>query len=40
VGDKRVLEDRVRVLEDELRAQISVNKQLAKKLRLIEYQML
>jgi hypothetical protein len=40
INDKKTLEERVKNLEDELSKQISVNKDLVKKMRLIEYQML
>lgn len=40
INDKKLIEDRVKSLEDELRNQIQVNKDLVKKVRLMEYQML
>ncbi len=40
INDKKSLEERVKNLEDELKNQISINKELIKKMRVIEYQML
>ncbi len=37
VQEKRMLEERVKNLEDELQKQISINKEMAKKVRLIEF---
>lgn len=34
------MEDRVKNLEEELKNQIQINKELVKKMRVIEYQML
>ena len=38
ISEKRALEDRVKNLEDELQKQIHLNKEMAKKVRLIEVQ--
>lgn len=40
LGEKRQLEERVGALEEELRTQVALNKDLVKKIRLIEYSML
>ena len=40
ISDKKSLEERVNKLEDELKNQIGINKELVKKMRVIEYQML
>lgn len=40
ISDKKLLEDRVKNLEDELKNQIQVNKDLVKKVRVVEYQLL
>ena len=40
INDKKSLEERVKNLEEELKNQIQINKELVKKMRVIEYQML
>ncbi|CDW73793.1 calmodulin binding protein 3 [Stylonychia lemnae] len=40
IEDKKQVEDRVKQLEEEMKNQIQINKDLVKKLRLMEYQML
>ena len=38
IAEKRALEDRVKILEDELQKQVLLNKEMAKKVRMIEVQ--
>jgi hypothetical protein len=38
IAEKRALEDRVKNLEDELQKQVLLNKEMAKKVRMIEVQ--
>ena len=38
VTEKRMLEERVKNLEDELQKQMVLNKEMAKKVRMIEFQ--
>lgn len=40
IGEKRQLEERVRALEEELQKQVALNKEMANKVRLIEFQMI